>query len=67
MGFVADGAIMLKLDRHARAAEVEAALLKSPALAQLRPPWTGGARFLFPCTEGQYEEAREAGMQELTH
>eukprot|EP00930_Biecheleria_cincta_P005741 TRINITY_DN106684_c0_g1_i1.p1 TRINITY_DN106684_c0_g1~~TRINITY_DN106684_c0_g1_i1.p1 ORF type:complete len:792 (-),score=124.22 TRINITY_DN106684_c0_g1_i1:267-2642(-) len=74
-----DGAVLFRLDRHARASEVAHAMLQSSELApcrdfvsdagcELQPLWANGAWLLLPFTIQQYEEAREAGaLTEFTH
>eukprot|EP00747_Dinoflagellata_sp_TGD_P033340 gnl/TRDRNA2_/TRDRNA2_136557_c0_seq1.p1 gnl/TRDRNA2_/TRDRNA2_136557_c0~~gnl/TRDRNA2_/TRDRNA2_136557_c0_seq1.p1 ORF type:complete len:444 (+),score=64.31 gnl/TRDRNA2_/TRDRNA2_136557_c0_seq1:155-1333(+) len=64
----ADGVVLLRLDRHARAAEVGTALRESPALAacraivqeagcELQPAWANGTWILLPLTQELFEEA----------
>ena len=63
----ADGVVLLRIDRHARATEVTNALLEAPGLAscckaeedagcRLQPPWDHGAWLLVPVMEVLYLE-----------
>ncbi|CAE8610728.1 unnamed protein product, partial [Polarella glacialis] len=60
--------VVLRLTRHAQAAEVAHEILQSPDLekcramvleagCELRPEWAGGAWLLLPLTREQFEEA----------